>query len=296
MNQLKKTRRAFVRTRLCLVRLILAGYTCMTGKACRDSWREAQPRTNGSSLPTPRRGTLPLLWRGRGEVRRGLLGGLILLSACDSGDIYPKYIEERNDNISVTAGFVLSGNTGTDNYQLYFAAFEEGSATPEVWTRVVKPRNTDTVSVSLGNIPPQAATVRLCLLTIGRRTVYDFFSFDLSGAEKDTEIPLTAVPLKLEYGKIQDIFERSTCTACHGTENGGADLLLGTGKSYGNLVGIPSLNSPKMRVEPFDVSNSFLIDVLTSDTLQLRHPHSSIIYNQDDLNLLKAWIERGAEF
>lgn len=249
------------------------------------------------SLPTPRRGTLPLLWRGPWG---GLFLGIIL-TACDSGDIYPKYIEERNDNISVTAGFVLSGNTGTENYQLYFAAFGKDStsgkdsASPEVWTRVVKRQDTDTVRVSLGNIPPQAATVRLCLLTIGRRTVYDFFSFDLSDAENNTEIPLTEVSLKLKYEKIQDIFERSTCTACHGTENGGADLLLGTGKSYGNLVGIPSLNSPKMRVEPFSVSNSFLIDVLTSDTLQLRHPHSSIIYNQDDLNLLKAWIERGAE-
>lgn len=244
---------------------------------------------------------LPLLWRGRGEVRRGLLGGLILLSACDSGDIYPKYVEERNNNITVAAEFVLSGDTDTDNYQLYFAAFGKDSvsgkdsASPEVWTRVVKPRNTDTVRVSLGNIPPQADTVRLCLLTIGRRTIYDFFSLDISSEQEDIEIPLTPVSLKLEYGRIQDIFERSTCTACHGTETGGAGLLLGAGKSYGSLVGIPSLNSPKMRVEPFYVSNSFLIDVLTSDTLQLRHPHSSIIYNQDDLNLLKAWIERGAE-
>ncbi|MDR1668085.1 MAG: hypothetical protein LBS03_10435 [Bacteroidales bacterium] len=219
-----------------------------------------------------------------------------LLLSCDSGDIYPNYVEERNDNITVAADFVLSGDTDTENYQLYFAAFEEGSASPEVWTRVAKPQNTDTVHVSLGNIPPQAATVRLCLLTIGRRTIYDFFSFDVSQVENNIEIPLTKVSLQLKYEKIQDIFERNTCTACHGTESGYSGLLLGAGPSYGSLVGKPSRNSPKMRVEPFSVSNSFLMDVLTYDTLQLSHPHSSIMYSQDDQNLLKAWIERGAEY
>ncbi|MDR2683356.1 MAG: hypothetical protein LBB64_05750 [Dysgonamonadaceae bacterium] len=219
----------------------------------------------------------------------------IIFTACDSGDIYPKHIEERNDNIAVAAHFVLLGDTDTDNYQLYFAAFDEDNASPEVWTRVVKPQTTDTVHVSLANIPPRAVTVRLCLLSIGRRTIYDFFSLDISNAEANTEIPLTKVSLKMKYEKIQDIFERNTCTACHGTETGGADLLLGAGKSYESLVNQPSRNSLKMRVEPFSVSNSFLMDVLTCDTLQLHHPHSSIVYNQDDLNLLKAWIERGAE-
>ncbi|MDR2690818.1 MAG: hypothetical protein LBB73_00715 [Dysgonamonadaceae bacterium] len=219
----------------------------------------------------------------------------IILTACDSGDIYPNYVEERNGNIAVTARFVLSGNTDTQDYNLHFAAFEEGSASPEVWTRVVKLPNTDTVRVSLDNIPPKAATVRLCLLTIGRRTIYDFFSRDISNAENNIEIPLAEVSLKLKYEKIQEIFERSTCTACHGTEIGGAGLLLGEGKSYESLVDKPSINSPKKRVEPYSVSNSFLMDALTCDTLQLSHPHSSIIYNQDDLNLLKAWIERGAE-
>lgn len=217
-----------------------------------------------------------------------------LLTACDSGDIYPNPIEERNDNIAVSAGFILPDDTDTDGYQLYFAAFEAGSASPEVWTHVVKPQHTDTVYVSLGNVPPQAATVRLCLLTVGRRDIYDFFSYDIvSGEENRIDIPLGAVSLTMDYEKIQDVFERN-CTACHGTEIGGAGLLLGAGKSYGSLVGASSGNSAKKRVEPFSVSGSFLIDVLTGDTLQLSTPHNRIIYS-DDLDLLKAWIERGAK-
>ncbi|MDR0732904.1 MAG: hypothetical protein LBF08_02410 [Dysgonamonadaceae bacterium] len=225
------------------------------------------------------------------SFRQAILLLPCLLAGCDSGDVYPVRIEERGESIAVAARFVLSGDIASQNYQLCFAAFDEGGASPEVWTHVAKPQNTDTVSVSIGNIPPRATTVRLCLLTIGRRAIYDFFTFDISHAENDIEIPLRVVPLHLAYEKIQDIFENNTCTACHGTENGGAGLLLGAGKSYENLVGIPARNSPKKRVEPGNVAGSFLIDVLTSDTLQLGYPHSAIVNNLDELNLLKAWIE-----
>ncbi|MDR1500527.1 MAG: hypothetical protein LBI58_06050 [Tannerellaceae bacterium] len=220
----------------------------------------------------------------------------VMATACDSGDIYPFEARERDDNITLAAGFILEGDAGgADNYQLCLAAFEQDSPSPIVWTRVIKSQRTDSVRLTLSNIPPEADVVRLCLLTIGRRDIYDFFSFDISGAEGDVEIPLTTVQLELDYGKIQEIFERNTCTACHGDESGGGGLLLAAGRSYESLVNRKAYNSPKMRVEPFSVQKSFLIDVLTSDTLSLSHPHSSIIYDQDELNLLRAWIERGAK-
>lgn len=218
----------------------------------------------------------------------------LLFASCDSGDIYPEHVEERNDNISVTAEFVLSGTADSENYQLYFGAFEDDNNAPVVWTRVLKSGDKDTVRVSLDNIPPTATSIRLCLLNIGRRAIYDFFSYDISQTDKSMEIPLTEVPLKLKYEKVQDIFVRN-CTACHGTETGGAGLLLGEGKSYRYLVNKSSKNSDKMRVEPFSIEKSFLFEVLTSDTLQLKHPHHTIMHSQDDMNLLKAWVERGAE-
>ena len=225
--------------------------------------------------------------------------GCIAFVSCDSGDIYTDNIETRNNNISVTGKFVLSGNADTENYQLYFAAFEDGEATPVVWTRVVKPQHTDTVSVSLSSVPPQAVTVRLCLLNIGRRTIYDFFSFDISLSGNDTEIPLTAVSMNLKYEKIQNVFERNYCIECHSSESGraGAGLFLDKGVSYGSLVNKPSRNnSTKMRVAPKSVSNSFLIDALTIDNLKLGdYAHSGFINRQDDINLLKAWIESGAK-
>ncbi|MDR1517230.1 MAG: hypothetical protein LBS52_03880 [Dysgonamonadaceae bacterium] len=224
---------------------------------------------------------------------QALIGGLFV--SCDSGDIYPENKMERNDNITVTANFILSGNADTENYQLYFAAFEENNALPIVWTKVAKEDDGTTVNVTLDNVPPQADSVRLCLLSIGRRAIYSFASYGIDKANGNIEIPLENISLKMNYYKIQNIYERNTCTACHGTESGGAGLLLGAGKSYENLVNHPATNSPKMRVEPFHIENSFLIEALTSDTSSLRHPHHTMMHNQDDLNLLKAWIERGSE-
>ncbi|MDR1357222.1 MAG: hypothetical protein LBJ58_06090 [Tannerellaceae bacterium] len=216
------------------------------------------------------------------------------LPSCDSGDIYPVRIEERNDNIAISGDFILRGDAGAQNFSLCLAAFEEDNASPVVWTNVIKGADTDTVHLTLSNIPPQSVAVRLCLLSIGRRSIYDFFSYDISGAVSDAEIPLTEVALKINYGKIQDIFERNTCTACHGAESGGAGLLLDAAVSYENLVNRQALNSGKMRVEPFSTDGSFLLDALVYD-IPLSHPHGSIVYNQDDINLLRAWIELGAE-
>jgi hypothetical protein len=223
-----------------------------------------------------------------------LLIACFFLFACDSGDIYPENSVERNDNISVAADFTLTGLADTRNYELYFAAFEGENRAPLVWTKIIPESEANAIHVSLDNVPAQADNVQLCLLSIGRRAIYSFFSYDISNTQNNIEIPLTDISLKMEYDKIQDLFERNTCTACHGSENGAAGLLLGAGKSYENLVDHPSINSAKRRVEPFNIENSFLIEVLTSDKLSLRHPHSTIMYNQDDLNLLKAWIERGA--
>jgi mono/diheme cytochrome c family protein len=88
------------------------------------------------------------------------------------------------------------------------------------------------------------------------------------------------------------VFGRN-CTACHGTENGAAGLPLGDGVSYAHLVNQASKNSEKVRVQPYSIQNSFLMDVLTDEALNLSPSHSTLY--PDDINLLKAWIAAGAE-
>jgi hypothetical protein len=223
------------------------------------------------------------------------LGGMIgLFTSCDSGDIYPSDRTATNDNIAVSGTFVLSGvEKIPSGYQLIFGAFDANSKSPIVWTNVVEPKEDEPVNVSLSSVPPEATIVKLALFTMGRKAIYDFYTYDISAATENIDLPSEKVSLLLKYGKIQEIFE-GNCTACHGTDRGGAGLFLGEGVSYRYLVNHPATNSTKLRVEPYSISNSFLMDVLTNEQVTLNQPHSSILY-QDDINLLKAWIETGAE-
>ena len=235
--------------------------------------------------------TAPL--RGVGGLWALLALGFICLS-CDSGDIYPQTGGgEKNANRALRGEFVFSEtNRLPPNYRLVLAAFEDNSHTPLVWTAVLDPEDGKPVALSLANIPPQAATVRLCLLTIGRRAIYDFYLCDISTADADVQIPPQALSLKMNYHKIQDLFNRS-CAACHG-ERPAAGLPLEEGQSHAALVNQPAARSPKLRVEPHSLPGSFLIEALTDLSANLRQPHTTILY-PDDVHLLKAWIEAGAE-
>jgi hypothetical protein len=217
------------------------------------------------------------------------------LSSCDSGDIYPSGKTGKDHHISVSGTFTLSGtDIVTRNYQLIFGAFEENNPSPVVWTTVIDPKENEIIKVSLFNVPPHATSVKLCLFTLGRKAIYDFYVYDIATVTTSVEIhPQTPVSLTLEYRKIQEVFD-SNCTSCHGIAQGAAGLCLETDISYTNLVNKEATNSSKLRVKPHDVRNSFLMDVLTDDAVGLSHPHEPILY-PDKKSLIEAWIEAGAE-
>jgi hypothetical protein len=224
-----------------------------------------------------------------------LLGLFIcLFTSCDSGDIYPTDRTEKGDNIAVEIAFILSDREKIPSgYQLVLGAFEENSSSPLVWTSVMETTENEPITVTLSNVPKAATKVKLSLFTVGRKAIYDFYIYDISNTFDDVTIPPTEVALLLKYNKIQEVFGKN-CTACHGIDKGGSGLLLGEGVSYESLVNRQAKNSDKLRVQPHNVQNSFLMDVLTNEEVKLSQPHSTILY-PDDLNLLKAWIEAGAE-
>lgn len=220
-----------------------------------------------------------------------------LLSSCDSGDIYEKEVVEEGEGFNVTGSFTLSGTeVFPEKYLLLFGAFGEEKAEPLASTGLVKPAEEGSpVTISLSNVPRKATTLRLCLTTLGKQPIYSFFTLEIDGERtSDIEIPETGVNL-MTYARIQEqIFQNANCISCHGTVSGAAGLRLGSGYSYTYLVGQQATNSPKRRVEPGNVDESFLIDVLTVPNL-LSLPHTSFLAKEEDLSLLKKWIESGAK-
>lgn len=224
---------------------------------------------------------------------RGLLFFLLILYSCDSGDIYPDDDDSGND-IGVTAAFHLTGTESfPKDYLLIFGAFDANNQHIRS-TTLIKPKAGENSEVSISSIPENTTTLQLCLTTLGRQPIHTFYTYPIEKMpDESIEIPLTEINL-LQYERIQrQVFELN-CTSCHGTITGAANLHLGEGVSYRNLVSKKSTNSDKYRVEPFNLSESFLMDVLEDETLELHHPHTTILSKEDDLDLLKAWIEAGA--
>ncbi len=222
----------------------------------------------------------------------------LLFVACDSGDIYPE--ENQNfANIEVDATFSFSNLNAfpEQDYQILFGCFEENTAKPITSKTIQKAKNeNEPVFVSMEKIPINTKYIRLVLSNIKTgTTVFTFFEKELEN------IPAEKITIKdqninlLQYKRIQQqVF--SQCIQCHGgSERAAAGLYLTEGKSYDHLYQIRSKTSTKLRVEPFSVANSYIMDVLKEKTLVA--PHTSIFttISPDDITLIEEWIKTGAE-
>jgi hypothetical protein len=223
--------------------------------------------------------------------------GLLFLAACDSGDIYPK--EYTHDaGITVEATFVFENpNVFPNDYPLIFGVFNDEQPTPLTSVRIIKPKNNNPVNVSIENISAEATSIRLCLTNLGRQPVFVLFEMKIDKNNTDNiVIPESKIDL-MTYDRIQKlIFEQYTCVACHQGTVGAGNLLLTAERSYNDLVNKASHKFPnKNRVSPFEINNSFLLDVVTDNTLELTQPHTSFITRNDDFTLLEEWIKNGAK-
>jgi hypothetical protein len=101
--------------------------------------------------------------------------------------------------------------------------------------------------------------------------------------------------------QIQPIFDRSCATTfCHAGSGPQQGLNLEAGKSYANIVSVPSTQAPSaMRVVPFDAENSYLYLKLKGEQANLggsggRMPSGRPALPEDQLALIRAWIDQGA--
>lgn len=225
---------------------------------------------------------------------------IILISgsfiACDSGDIYPAK-ETGDSGVSVTATFILEGvDAFPVHYNLLLGAYDDSGRYPLASKLISKPVGTDTVRVSLANLPDDTGSIRLSLVQVaGNKTVCTFYQYEMETIPDESfTVPEQKINL-LSYQRVQkQIF--SQCIQCHGGSGvAAAELNLTEDRSHAELVGITALNNPaKKRVDPGSILNSFIVDVLTeSDVVAFNHSDLSTL-KPDDVTLLKTWITAGA--
>ncbi|MBO7635433.1 MAG: hypothetical protein J6S89_02535 [Paludibacteraceae bacterium] len=221
---------------------------------------------------------------------------LLLLSACDSGDIYP--VDKSNFG-GLTCKIALTfkhTSTWPSDYHVVLAAYQNDSEYSEISKGISRQVEGDTLHLTMTDIPESCQLVTIAIVNKSKRNVVNLMTHTIQASERNErfiELGTQNVDL-LAYERVQaQVF--SNCTNCHGgSARAAAGLFLTEGKSYDALVNVSSTKNPdKVLVSPGIPSNSFILDVLEGNAENVRYDHTNVSFNSEteDLNLLKEWIK-----
>jgi len=130
-------------------------------------------------------------------------------------------------------------------------------------------------------------------------TLSILFIIIIGCTETNISEPETKPDPSLPFSKFTSIQEkvfspRCDRPGCHGTTNTQANLLLGEGEAYQNLVGVPSLIFPGMtRVIPDSSAISLLIKILKGE-VSPRMPLEGGFLSDAVIDTIAKWIDDGA--
>ena len=233
---------------------------------------------------------------------------VVLLTACDSGDIAEKVytVDERGYTVKMTG--VLSGLSdweGTD-CTLAVAGFTSQSKFALLQKALPATVGKKTpVSLVLSNISSEVQTVELALTNSLRKRIITLATINMD----DYKDRSTHDTIRLDLGSLDagrfgvlqaGIFNRA-CIQCHGASGrSAAGLNLTEGNAEANLVDVPSARREGyMRVESGNAEGSLLHLILNEGGENLlSHNHTEILSSQFKTNLdevedlIDAWIRQ----
>ena len=231
---------------------------------------------------------------------------LLVFASCDSGDIEEQSytITDKGHTVKLTA--VLSGiDTWESKYSISLAGFSTGDNYAQVVRSLPNTTPDGTrVEMILSNIGDNINTVELAItnrlreriITLARVNLEDYTN------KKDTIYMDLGVTDVSKFGALQLGLFNMACIQCHGGNGGAgaAGLNLTKGRSFANLVNVPSSRKEgMMRVVGGNAQESLLHQMMAEGGENLLHVnHTEILSNQfrENLNevrqLIDEWIER----
>ena len=226
------------------------------------------------------------------------------LVSCDSGDIEEQSytITDKGHTVKLTA--VLSGiDTWESKYSISLAGFSTGDNYAQVVRSLPNTTPDGTrVEMILSNIGDNINTVELAItnrlreriITLARVNLEDYTN------KKDTIYMDLGVTDVSKFGALQLGLFNMACIQCHGGNGGAgaAGLNLTEGRSFANLVNVPSSRKEgMMRVVGGNAQESLLHQMMAESGENLLHVnHTEILSNQfrENLNevrqLIDEWI------
>lgn len=226
---------------------------------------------------------------------------LSIFTACDEGRLYQDDIFTTEEGGRMHFTFSAGGaDSWTEGYTLAVAGFEEGNEFALVSKNIGGATEEGVCDVWLTGIPAAVKTIEICALDRLRRRIATFVSVDYSNGGSytgDSEGSGNILDISMS-GAIQHEIFNTTCIQCHGGSNhSAAGLNLTEGKSFGELISRNSVKSPGIkRVEPGKSDLSLLYLILSGDYSTFwNYDHSVEVVRQEKLDLIRNWIEGGAD-
>ena len=222
---------------------------------------------------------------------------IFVFASCDEGRLYQDRLNVPEEGRVVKLHVNMSGvDTWPDGYTVVLAGFNN----EKEYSLIAKsiPNNGD-VDLLMAGIGEEVTSIELCVTNRIRERVYSFYTQDFSTVDADTtQLDAGTIDAGMFNAVQQGIFIGKSCVGCHGTSTtAAAGLNLKEGVSYDGLVNRPSVVSPEwMRVSPGNSDESMLYQILASPiSKEWGHDHSQEIESSIALEMLKDWIDSGAE-
>lgn len=227
----------------------------------------------------------------------------VILSSCDSGDIYPEepvYENTRTLNIHYT----LSGvetipdvDIEEDKLKLMFIVHNIDGTTQ---SKTIYSGVEDSEQIaSITYVPYEVERVDLSIVGTSKSDViHTFNSISVpDGEDGETELDLQFnsedSPIELvSFERIESQLFAISCCGCHGSD--GRSPYLDGSNVYKNIVNVASPHGLNMDIiTPQDVENSSMYYILNSVVTEITFDHSALA-KTNDKELLKSWIEADA--
>lgn len=228
-------------------------------------------------------------------VTLAILSVNLLFLSCDDGRIYEEHvvIPEEGRVVKLTGELTGAGNWSS-GYNVVVAGFDD-TKDYAVITKSIPAE--ECREIVLSGISDEVNRIELCVVNRLRKRILSYGTFDC---------PLTADTIRLDvgakdvgmYATIQAQLFNTTCANCHGAStHAAADLFLTEGKSYGALVGQPSLKvTDKLLVSPGNADESILYQAVATDiSTTWNYDHTKEILSDEWLDVLEDWIDDGAK-
>lgn len=224
---------------------------------------------------------------------------LLMFCSCDEGRIYDE------DVVAVEKGGIVrfrAGLTGpeswTEDYTLAVAGFADDSEYALISKNVESAITADgRCDLIMTGIPENVSSIELCALDRLRRRVAVFASAAYRVSPDTVFIDSETVNVSMAHAIQQEILN-TTCVQCHGRSNFvAAGLDLTEAKSFASLVAVPSVKMSGLnRIEPGRSDRSVFYMILSGDcSSSWSYDHSVEVVRQEKLELIKNWIDGGAD-